>query len=235
MFIALSIALAFLPSFAWLFFYLREESHPEPKPLIAMTFVMGFIFAFLALIVQLFMNCGVAGGFRSCESSLNSAVRLTPILVIIFAFVEELFKFLAAYLVVHKNPAFNEPVDAMIYMVVAALGFGALENFGVLSSGSSNQTSLLTDIFHLTSLRFVGATLLHSLTSAVAGYYWALEIREFFRTRLIAWGILIATFLHVIFNYLIISYGNLIYAVAFLMIVAFFVIVDFEKLRSRAI
>jgi protease PrsW len=229
----LIILLAFLPSFAWLFFYLHEENHPEPKNLIAGTFLMGFMFAFLALFVQIFINCAVNFHFQNCDTSLDGNIKFGPLLIILFAFVEELFKFLAAYFMLHKNSNFDEPVDAMIYMVVAALGFSALENFGVLSNATDGANPLLANIFQLTSLRFVGATLLHSLTSAVLGYYWALEIREFFRIRLIFWGLLIATFLHVIFNYLIMSFGGISYAIVFLMVVAFFVIVDFEKLRTK--
>jgi len=38
------ILLGLLPSFAWLFFFLKEDTHPEPKKMIALVFFLGGIF-----------------------------------------------------------------------------------------------------------------------------------------------------------------------------------------------
>jgi len=223
---AITLVLALLPGFAWLFFYLGEDPHPEPKKLIAYTFVVGMASAFFALALEIllksfFKNAGVA--------------ELSLIPLLIFALIEEAVKFGAAYLAVHKRPEFDEPVDAMIYMVVAALGFATVENIGALTTGSSAETALLSQVFATTSIRFVGATLLHSLASAVVGYYWAVGIRDMQIKRYLARGLLLATVLHTVFNYLIISYGNIAYVAVFLTIIGFFVLNDFEKLKRRLI
>ncbi len=222
----LTLILALLPGFAWLLFYLEEDLHPEPKRLIAYTFVIGMASAFFALAIEIF--------FKSIFNNAGVAeLSLLPLLV--FAFVEEIIKFGAAYLAVHKNPAFDEPVDAMIYCVVAALGFATVENIGALTGGYSAQTALLSQVFAATSTRFVGATLLHSLASALVGYYWAVGIRDMRVKKYVLWGLLIATVLHAIFNYLIIIYGNVAYVAVFLLVIGFFVLSDFEKLKRRSI
>lgn len=229
----LTVILSLLPGFAWLVFYLQEDLHPEPKRLIIFTFIVGMASAWFALALEII--------FRSLATGANSekfsrlGVLASPFLVLlILAFIEEVIKFGAAYLAIHKSPEFDEPIDAMIYMVVAALGFATVENLGALT-GTSSQTAILSNAFTLTSLRFVGATLLHTLTSAIVGYYWALGIKHRQIKHFLLGGLLTATALHSIFNYLILIYGNLIYSVVFLLVVGFFVLADFEKLKHERV
>lgn len=221
----LGTILALLPGFAWLLFYLQEDLHPEPKKLLAFTFIVGMASAFFALAVELLF---------SVAATVLGIGALTATSLLILAFVEEAMKFAAAYLVVHKNKAFDEPVDAMIYTVVAALGFATIENIGVLTGGG-NQLALISGIFATTSLRFVGATLLHSLTSAIVGYFWATGIRKLSPRPYIWGGLAIASVLHGIFNYFIIEHGSIIYIAVFLLVIGFFVLNDFEKLRIKKI
>lgn len=222
------IILGLLPGFAWLLFYLREDLHPEPKRLIVLTFLSGIAFGFYALFVENFLsNVFLREGFFGASSVI------LPVLML--AVVEEVFKFGAAYFIVYKNKAFNEPVDAMVYTVIAALGFATLENLGALNFSDGAQTAMFGHIFQVASLRFVGATLLHSLTSAIAGYYWAISIRDFGAKRYLFFGLLIASGLHAIFNYLIIKVGTMVYPLLLVLVVGFFVINDFEKLKRRTV
>jgi len=119
-------------------------------------------------------------------------------------------------------------------MIVAALGFATLENIGAIS-GISPSATLIPAVLETISLRFVGATLLHTLTSGIIGYYWALGIVRGKVARYLAIGIPIAAILHATFNYLILTYGDVIYSVIFLMVVGFFVLNDFEQLKAKPI
>jgi RsiW-degrading membrane proteinase PrsW (M82 family) len=126
-------------------------------------------------------------------------------------------------------------------MIVAALGFATLENIGAIATtlptavaagtGAAAQAGLLASVFQTVSLRFVGATLLHSLTSGTVGYYWALGIARRRVPEYLAAGLALAAVLHAFFNYLILNFGNVAYTVVFLVIVGFFVLNDFEKLK----
>ncbi|MEK7193326.1 MAG: PrsW family glutamic-type intramembrane protease [Patescibacteria group bacterium] len=229
-----TLVLAFLPGFAWLFFYLQEDLHPEPKRLILKTFILGGIFALIALVTELLFDCG-ANQFQNCLTQKTDIRNVILPSLIIFSLIEEFFKFGAAYFSIHKDPAFNEPVDAMIYAIVAALGFATVENLGALSLGNGAQTGLLSNALEIASLRFVGATLLHSLTSGIIGYYWAVSIRDFGEKRFIVMGIAIATGLHAFFNYLIINYWNGFYPILLVVIIGFFVLNDFENLKRKKI
>jgi len=142
----------------------------------------------------------------------------------VLAGIEEIVKFGAVFFSVSKRKEFDEPIDPMIYMVTAALGFAAIENIAtVFQAPSSLETA---------TLRFVGATLLHSLSSAVVGYYWGrfLAFGTKYWRRIIA-GLLGATVLHVVFNYLIITTGPMGMVIVFLVFIAFFVLRDFEILK----
>jgi RsiW-degrading membrane proteinase PrsW (M82 family) len=223
----LIIALVFglLPGFAWLIFYLGEADHPEPKRLIMFTFVVGMAFGFFTVAVEnIFSNWATGIGVQ--ELSLLSLFGL--------AVIEEVMKFAAAHFAINRNPGFTEPVDAMIYMIVAALGFATLENIGAIS-GLTPQAALLPAVFETVSLRFVGATLLHTLTSGVVGYYWALGIVKGKVPRYLVVGLAIAAILHTTFNWLILTYGGTVYSVVLLIIVGFFVLNDFEILKAKPI
>lgn len=248
----LALLLGLLPGFAWLVFYLSEDPHPEPKRLILLTFFTGIGFGFFTIIIEQFFNGGMA---RIGISDLNTLVNLVQaheatILTIVqlalillgLAAIEELMKFAAAYFAVGKSPDLDEPIDAMIYMIVAALGFATLENIGALTQAASaaattvasgaGVTTILASIFETTSLRFVGATLLHSLASAIVGYHWALGMKHKQIPHYIISGFIFATILHATFNYLILNYASIGYSILFLLVVGFFVLNDFEKLKA---
>lgn len=240
--VLLAIALGILPGFVWLWFYLKEEAvHPEPKKLIAVTFFAGALVTLIALVLQCvaFKNLFP---FQSCSVRLEQAVGSLSIyggigLILLLALIEEVLKFWAAYFSVNKEASFNRPVDAMIYAVVAGLGFATVENLAVASTlvSASGSFETMIEVFHNISFRFVGATLLHTLASAIVGYYWARSIRGFEDKKYIVYGVILATILHAAFNYLIIIFDDRFYTIVLLLVIGFFVLTDFEKLKSRNI
>lgn len=145
-----------------------------------------------------------------------------------FAFGEEFFKFIVVFLMVRKSKYFDEPIDAMIYMVTIAAGFAAVENIGVMFGDS-----IMPEKIGVLVLRFLGATLLHIMSSALMGFYWAKGI---IRNRVFIFAVLgltMATLLHSFFNYLVILFnGVLIYSIILLVAAAFLVFYDFEKIKK---
>ncbi len=182
-----------IPSLLWLTFWLLEDRcQPEPKRMIFYTFVAGMLGVFAVYFpekaVQPFFSEGAA-------------------LFLWWALFEELAKFLAVYFVAINTEYFDEPLDAVMYMVTAALGFSALENaiflIEPLRSGDILKTLLTED------LRFIGATLLHVLSSATIGIMLA---RAFYKDarakkRALVVGLILATVLHALFNFFILKGG----------------------------
>jgi RsiW-degrading membrane proteinase PrsW (M82 family) len=225
----ISLILGFLPGFAWLIFYVKEEeTHPEPRWLILFAFAAGIVFGLIAVVFESLLTTAAAG-FSISEFSIAALG--------VFALVEETMKFSAAYLVIGKSRIARNPVDLMIYLIVAALGFATLENVGALTTflstahGAGMTSSFVASFAEALSLRFVGATLLHSLTSGIVGYYWALGMLQGKVKRYLSLGLVIAAVLHALFNLLILNYGSFTYALIFLTLLGFFVLSDFEKLK----
>ncbi len=190
------ILLAPLPSIIWLAFYLRKDKHPEPNKLVVKIFLLGAIaIAFAALLEQ---------GIYIFLNKISLAGELI-ILVVSFAFIEEALKYLVVKFGILKNPEFDEPVDSMIYLIISALGFAAAENIFLLTQISPLQIPVNNTIEFIAT-RFVGATFLHALASAGMGYFLAASFcrKSRFRKTLIFGGLIVATILHSIFNYIII-------------------------------
>ncbi|MEK7635983.1 MAG: PrsW family intramembrane metalloprotease [Patescibacteria group bacterium] len=233
--IVFAVILGIFPSLVWLVFFSREDIHPEPKKAIVKVFIFGALSAFGAIVFQYIFNVNLPF-LKISEYSILT--------FFIFALIEELFKFLAAYYVMRKSRFFDEPIDAMIYMVTAGLGFAMAENILVGLNGILSQNMDGRQVLAVIVLRFMGATLLHALSSAIIGYYWAKSLRckmDNFTCQAshishnLMIGIIIAALLHEFFNYLIINYNNvmIIFPTIFLIIMAMFVFWDFEKIKIK--
>lgn len=198
--ILLPIIFGVLPTFAWLIFYLNKDLHPEPKRMIAKIFFLGM---FLSIGLAVSVELGITQLILN-YSNVTSVAKLPIFQFILYNFlaialVEELAKYIVVKLFVFKHKEFDEPVDVMIYMVTAALGFAALENILVLSS--LKGPTLGSDIILVSLLRFLGATLLHVLASATLGYFVALSFCNVHIKKVyFAIGLFLAVLLHGIYN-----------------------------------
>jgi len=204
-----SFVFGILPSLFWLFFFLLEDrKKPEPKKMISKVFMAGAILAGVAAFAQIYLRTFTINYFP--EYSFGSLA--------IFAFIEELAKFLAVYLLVYRTKFFDEPIDGMIYMITAAMGFAALENIIFLFG--------TTAIIQTTILRFVGATLLHAMASAILGFYLS--------NKKLLLGFILATLLHTIFNFTILNIpGSELSSILLLVIAGFFVFNNLNIEKSR--
>jgi RsiW-degrading membrane proteinase PrsW (M82 family) len=185
---AIAFILGLVPTLFWLWFWLREDrERPEPAGLILLAFLAGMAVVPVALPLQ-----QVALDLYQGDN-----------LILVWVVIEEVLKYVAALAVVLWHRAVNEPIDLIIYMIVIALGFSALENalfvFNPLMAGEI-QEMLLTSKF-----RFLGATLLHILASASIGVCLALAYYKSTTIKLLAGtiGTIIAVVLHVLFNYFV--------------------------------
>lgn len=197
------LALAVLPSLIWLFFYLREDDNPEPRYWLFMIFLMGIASAPLVI----FLEMVLARFFGYFE--LPSAIESVLLLIFIAPLVEEASKYGVAHLALSKNPVLDEPVDGMIYVITAALGFAAIENvFAIFSYIPIGAPGYLTQTLNFVSLRFISAVALHGLASGIVGYFFAVYYFIKKDMRLIFAGLLIAAIFHGAYNFLITNDNN---------------------------
>ncbi len=221
--ITLAVLGGLLPALLWLLFWLREDSkYPEPRKLVARAFLAGIISVIIVLPFQ-----KIAAGFFDSGSAL---------LLFAWATVEESFKLGAVYFAVFHRKELDEPIDAVVYLITAALGFVALENTLFLLWPIQNGEFI--DTIVLGNMRFIGPSLIHIISSATIGIFFAFAFYKTKKSRNF-WtfiGLLCAIALHTTFNFFIINStsGNtfVVFAVLWLMVAA--LMLFFEKIKSLA-
>jgi RsiW-degrading membrane proteinase PrsW (M82 family) len=245
------IIFGLLPSIIWLLFYLRKDAHPESNAMVLKIFFYGMIAAIMAALVEIGASISLA--FLAAPVTKTFIYFLFSEFIVI-ALVEECSKFLIVRQKVISHSEFDEPLDAMLYMVIIALGFAAFENTLVLFSSLypskgiiiAGMNSIIKDTILISSLRFLGATFLHALASGVVGYFLALSfLNSKKKLNLIIKGLGLAALLHGLFNISIIvfeggvrdqniflSYSAVVFLIIFLSLLAFFVSKAFVKLKK---
>lgn len=182
------ISAGFLPSFVWLLFYLRKDSHPESNPMVLRIFFLGALSGVAAIFLERWsQNSWGTLGF--------SAVALAVFLL--SGLIEETVKFVAVKIGLWKTSEPDEPIDWVLFMIISALGFAALENILVLSNQVSISSVKAVEIM---LWRFLTATFLHGLCSGAIGYFWVLSIC--YNKKIYLWlGILGIACLHGFYNW----------------------------------
>lgn len=238
----LAIGGGFLPALIWLFYWLREDSiKPEPWHVLLATFIGGGVGVLLAFIFErlsipaLEQIFQVSFNLNNPELSWGFLGSTSPFLTA-WAFIEEFLKFLAAIILGYSTRYFDEPMDAMIYLVTAAIGFAAVENSLFLTNVVWQNTD--QSFFILTgNLRFLGATITHAVSSSMLGFFIATQFCNDWSNKIIyfLWGILIATLLHTAFNFFIMTAQSglsIIRVFMALWFVAIIVLYLFERVRK---
>ncbi len=240
--IFLAVVGGLLPAVVWLWFWLKEdEQKPEPAGYILQAFFIGGFAVLIAFFLERPLLL-VFGELKNTYVSLAGFDLTTlPIilaqcsLILSWAAIEEIIKYLAARFTVFEHRAFDEPIDAMIYIITVALGFAAIENalflFDALTHNGGQLYFLLTG-----QLRFLGATIVHVVSSSVTGaavaftFYKSPQVKAI----IIPLGLLLAIVLHALFNFFIINNdgSNAFLVMAVLWIAALVVILLFERVKQ---
>ncbi|MFH0830527.1 MAG: PrsW family glutamic-type intramembrane protease [Parcubacteria group bacterium] len=207
-----NIVLALLPGLFWLWWYLRADGkHPEPRRFLWRVFLLGMLVTLPALFIEytidLYLHYSAPGFSRA--AIIGAFAVIAPI--------EELAKFAIVFLSVYHHRVFDERMDGVMYMVVAALGFATVENIlVVLGEGAS-----------ILPLRFVTATLLHALAAGIIGYFMGLG--KFARRGgawLVLFGLLLGIGLHGLYDFVAISNSSTKISILLLMMAVVFLILD---------
>lgn len=211
-----------LPALLWLWFWLREDRlHPEPRSLILASFACGMLAVLLAL---------------PAEQWVWNRVPTMAYVIVWWAIIEEVMKLGASYFSALRKRANDEPIDSLIYLITAALGFSALEN--TLFLAGAVKTGGFVEGLDLGVLRFVGASLLHVVSSGTLGFFLALGFYKRGRTKTIdlCTGVVAAIVLHALFNLFILkSAGDSLYTLsvfAFVWLAVILLLVAFEKVKQ---
>lgn len=203
-----------LPSLLWLWFWLRADKNcPEPKGLIAISFFAGMAVVYFALPLQKLVMSSLPTVMTAVNMVALKFSLLTPsertIEITLWAFIEEFAKYATVFFIAFKSKHFDEPIDAVMYLITAALGFAAMENtFYILKdlAETGGAAALLNG-----NLRFIGATIAHVTSSAFVGIAIAFSFKcpRFVKALAVIIGLSLATLLHAYFNLSIMeAYGT---------------------------
>ncbi len=181
------------PTLIWLWFWLSEDhKRPEPKVILALVFIIGALAVLLVLPLQ-HIAAEMLQSLQSWQYILASAS------------IEEIMKFSIIGIFLASTPFADEPIDYAIYFVTGALGFAALENTVYLLDPI--RQSLPTQTLTISSLRFLGSTLLHATTAALVGLMLGFAWKKPKTNKILVFlgGLILAALLHAVFNFFIIN------------------------------
>ncbi|MBI3271575.1 MAG: PrsW family intramembrane metalloprotease [Planctomycetes bacterium] len=227
MIVFLALLTSLTPPLLWLGFFRSQDLYePEPGPLLLQVFLWGMVagpwaYGMNTLLLQV--------GALSLDSLLSAygrgaSLALLPVVVGLAALNEEVVKYVVVSSRTRADANFNEPVDGMVYMAAAALGFAASENFiytcqayfggpptlageTTLASGASGLGPIGMDaraavqaFWVVAPLRAVLSTIGHVAWSGILGYALSRQVLERAPDRVLLRGIGAAAGLHAAYD-----------------------------------
>ena len=154
-----TLLITIVPSLLILLYFFLSDRFKEPKETIALVFVLGVLICLPAGIINHFMNENFSNIFS--EKLLHSF--LGP------AWSEEILKFLILYTIVLRRNEFNEPMDGIVYGVVASLGFATYENYDYVFRLAETWG---IDPSQMAIWRSYSAVPMHGLNGCIMGFYF---------------------------------------------------------------
>jgi RsiW-degrading membrane proteinase PrsW (M82 family) len=153
------IIISYIPSFAWLYFVLSQDIHPEKATDIAKAFILGSV---VAVPVILF-----AVGGKEVLDIVSISLSPTVSSFVYGALIEEIMKGIFIYWFAISTSRWDEPIDTFIYAATIALGFAGIENLAFSLKFASND---FVQMQHLLVLRSFTALLVHIISSFLVTY-----------------------------------------------------------------
>jgi RsiW-degrading membrane proteinase PrsW (M82 family) len=186
-------ALATILIFA-IYFYYRDKYEKEPLILLLKTLLLGVFISLPVIHLEKYLEnfISIAGDDSYLKAGFSA--------FIVASFSEELFKLIAVYWLIWKNPNFNELFDGIVYCVYVSLGFAAIENVIYVFSGGTS----------VALLRAFTAVPAHTLFGVAMGYNFGLaKFNKNKRASYLIFSFIIPFILHGIYDFILMSNDGL--------------------------
>ena len=191
------ILAAILPVIVIVSYVYSKDQNREPQYLVKRVFWIGVAMAIPAVFLELFLESSYSAEFSHNLFGCFCAVYIGVGLV------EEFGKWIVVKMICYRHKEFDEVYDAIVYAVVASLGFACIENIGyVLSNG-------LGVAFQRAILSVPG----HACNGVLMGYFYGKAKMEFHQKnrfdeiKYLALSLLVPTFTHTVFDFLLYANG----------------------------
>jgi len=159
--ILILLAAAILPAIILGYYILKQDPQPEPTSLLVKAALYG-----VGIIIPIFI---VETIIQLCLFGSDGPISLLGTTIeafIVAALPEEGFKLLALWLVLRKNPFFDEHFDGIVYAVCIGLGFATIENVGfIFQEGNGLSVAISRALFAVPG---------HYAFAVIMGYYYSL-------------------------------------------------------------
>lgn len=159
-------ALAPVAILLW-YIYRKDNEQPEPAKWLLKAFGFGVLSAFLSFVFSVPASSLLGMGMdANTYSSIGKAFADAFLLA---AIPEELAKLIMLWLLLRKNPHFDERFDGIVYAVCVGMGFAGIENvmylIGGLEDGSWIGVGIARALFSVPA---------HFLFAVLMGYYYSI-------------------------------------------------------------
>lgn len=196
------------------YIYFRDKYEKEPLRLLFFALLAGAVTVIPVLFLEQFLD-----GFTEFFPGLFAAAWKA---FVVAGFSEELFKYIALYLLIWKSPEFNEKFDGIVYAVFVSLGFAAVENILYVTDGG-----ITTGIS-----RAITAVPAHAIFGITMGFYFGLA--KFFEKEqklLKRKALLYPILLHGIYDFILFT-GIEWLTIVFVAFVAFLYYSGFKRMKD---
>ena len=159
--IIILLAAAFLPAILLWFYIWKKDTQKEPTSLLVKAVLLG-----VAIIIPVaILESGIEAMIFGVEGKPTSLLGTTTMAFVVAALPEEAFKLFALWMVLRKNPYFDEHFDGIVYAVCVGLGFAAFENIMYVFGEE--------DWFSTAIIRALLAVPGHYAFAILMGYYYS--------------------------------------------------------------
>ena len=211
------------PLFLIYIIYKLDKYEKDPFSVCLTVFLLGCAtvvpILILEIIAGVMIESAIPEGSFFSHTLFGGTVNIKILLMMTFgvALIEEYFKYLALTKYAYKKDSFNEPMDGIVYGVIASLGFALVEN--VMYVFSDPDQGIFVGI-----LRMFTAIPGHALMGVIMGYYVGKAKFDHVNSKnLMAKGLTGAVILHSAYNYFL-SLGNWMFIFSLVSLVVAFVI-----------
>ncbi|TFH26864.1 MAG: PrsW family intramembrane metalloprotease [Bacteroidia bacterium] len=177
------------PVFIILFYiYFRDKYEKEPLRMLAKALLAGVLIILPVIFVERWLSSASPFSGKVGAAAWHAFV--------VAGSTEEVFKYLALYLLIWKSPSFNEKFDGIVYAVFVSLGFAAVENVMYVMDGGL-QTA---------AIRALTAVPAHAIFGVSMGYYLGIaHMYEELRKQYLLRAIAIPVLLHGIYDFFLMA------------------------------
>lgn len=191
----IATAVAILPAIILWIYIFKKDAKPEPKGQIWKAILLG-----AATVIPIICVENVVSNFLFGEGGqATSFISHCADAFLVASIPEESFKLLALWLVLRKNPYFDEHYDGIVYSVCVGLGFATIENIGyVVLDDNWATVGIMRAIFSVPG---------HYAFAVLMGYYYAQYhfVKRSFLNKISIWAVPVIA--HGIYDAIVMNIG----------------------------